>query len=109
MKLLKSFVAALALALVLTVSWTGSAWAADGAAIFSAKCAQCHMGGKNVINPSKTLSLADLTANGKDTVAAIVTQVTNGKAPMPAFKGILKDDEITAVATYVLEQAQAGW
>nr|P81244.1 RecName: Full=Cytochrome c6; AltName: Full=Cytochrome c-553; AltName: Full=Cytochrome c553; AltName: Full=Soluble cytochrome f [Prochlorothrix hollandica] len=45
--------------------------AASGASIFSAKCAQCHLGGKNIINPTKTLSLADLQANGKDTVSAI--------------------------------------
>ncbi|WP_016924505.1 c-type cytochrome [Prochlorothrix hollandica] len=113
MKRLKSFsilLAAIALMLTATVTLTAPAFAAaSGASIFSAKCAQCHLGGKNIINPTKTLSLADLQANGKDTVSAIVAQITNGKAPMPAFKVLLKADEIEAVSTYVLEKAQAGW
>lgn len=110
MKALKSMILLLSAAVLwFSTSFGNVALAADGAAIFTAKCAQCHMGGKNIINPSKTLSLTDLKANGKDTVDAIATQVTNGKAPMPAFKGLLSDAEITAVAEYVLAQAEAGW
>ena len=82
---------------------------ADGAATFSANCAACHSGGGNAINPAATLSKADLKKNGKDSLEAIVYQVTNGKAPMPAFGGRLTDDQIKEVATYVLSQADAGW
>ena len=42
-------------------------------------------------------------------LAAIKNQVTNGKNAMPAFGGRLKDDEIEAVANYVLSQAEKGW
>lgn len=82
---------------------------ADGAATFSANCNACHAGGLNYINPTATLSLADLQKNGKDSLEAIITQVTYGKAPMPAFGGRLSDDQIAEVAAYVLSQAEAGW
>ncbi|MEA5470954.1 cytochrome c6 PetJ [Spirulina sp. 06S082] len=82
--------------------------AAKGASLFSANCNACHLGGKNVINPSKTLSKTDLEKNGYD-LAAIIAQVTNGKPPMPAFKGRLSDEQIEDIATYVLEKAEKGW
>ena len=39
----------------------------------------------------------------------IVYQITNGKPPMPAFKGRLKADQIAGLADYVLNQADNGW
>jgi cytochrome c6 len=82
-----------------------------GKKIFSANCAACHRNGGNTVNPKKTLSLADLKANQKDTLAAVSAQVTNGKSPMPAFgkTGKLKPPEIESVAAYVLDQANKGW
>lgn len=82
---------------------------ADGAAIFSANCASCHMGGKNVVNAAKTLKKEDLAKYGKDSVEAIVAQVTKGAGAMPAFAGRLSGDDIEAVANYVLAQAEKGW
>ena len=95
--------------IILTTLGLASPALADGAATFSANCAACHAGGGNVLNPAATLSLADLESNGKESVEAIVYQVTNGKAPMPAFGGRLTDDQIAEVAEYVLAQAEAGW
>lgn len=83
--------------------------AAAGAKVFNANCAACHAGGGNAINAAKTLKKDALTANGKDTVEAIIAQVTNGKGAMPAFKGRLKDDQIESVALYVLDKADKGW
>jgi cytochrome c6 len=40
---------------------------------------------------------------------AIVTQVTNGKNAMPAFKGRLNKKQIEDVASYVMEKAEKGW
>ena len=96
---------------VVTVATLGLAHPAlaDGAGTFSANCAACHAGGGNVINPGATLSLADLHKNGKDSLETVIYQVTNGKAPMPAFGGRLTDEQITEVAEYVLSQAEAGW
>ena len=83
--------------------------AANGAKLFSANCVACHTGGGNVVNAAKTLSKADLEKNGKDSVEAIKTQVTNGAGAMPAFTGRLSSSDIEDVAAYVLSQAEKGW
>jgi cytochrome c6 len=84
---------------------------AVGKKVFTANCAVCHRGGGNTINAQKTLKLADLKKNQKDTAAAIIAQVTNGKNAMPAFgkTGKLKPPEIESVAAYVLDQAKKDW
>ena len=101
---------ALLLVVVSTVlfSFSSPAWAEDGAKIFSSNCAQCHAGGKNLVNPAKTLKKEDLEKYNKYSKDAIVTQVTNGAGAMPNFKR-LGEDKIKAVAAYVLEQAENGW
>lgn len=83
--------------------------AASGAKVFTANCAACHQGGKNVVNPAKTLQKADLEKNTMDSLEAIVTQVTKGKNAMPAFAGRLSADDIENVAAYVLAQSEGGW
>jgi cytochrome c6 len=107
--LVASLVAAIA---VFTTFLSSPALAADiatGAKVFGANCAACHANGRNAVNPAKTLQKADLEKYGKNTVEAIVTQVTNGKAAMPAFKGRLTDEQIQSVALYVLDKADKGW
>lgn len=97
------------LALMMFASPAFAGDAGNGSQIFTNNCAACHLGGGNVINAAKTLKIADLTANGKDSVAAIQTQVNNGNGAMPAFAGRLTDQDIEDVATYVLAQAESGW
>ncbi|XWK89567.1 MAG: c-type cytochrome [Phormidium sp.] len=82
---------------------------ASGAKLFSANCAACHAGGKNLVNPQKTLAKADLEKYGMNSLEAIVTQVTKGKGGMPAFKGRLTDGQIEDVASYVLASSEKGW
>jgi cytochrome c6 len=82
---------------------------ANGAAIFSNKCAACHMGGNNAVNPQKPLKQEALTQYGMDTAEAIIAQVMNGKAAMPKFLGQISPTEIQDVAAYVLDQAAKGW
>jgi cytochrome c6 len=82
---------------------------ADGATVFSANCASCHAGGKNLVNAAKSLKKADLVKYDLYSAEAIIAQVTNGKNAMPAFKGRLKSDQIADVAAYVLEQADKDW
>lgn len=82
---------------------------AKGAKVFSANCAACHLGGNNVVVASKNLKAAALKQYGMDSADAIIAQVTNGKNAMPAFKSRLKEDEIKAVAAYVLDQSATGW
>lgn len=79
--------------------------AAKGAKIFSANCASCHAGGKNLVQAQKTLKKDALDKYGMNSPEAIVAQVTNGKNAMPAFKGRLKPDQIDDVAAYVLDEA----
>ncbi|GAB4296413.1 MAG: c-type cytochrome [Oscillatoriaceae cyanobacterium] len=83
--------------------------AANGAKIFSANCAACHMGGNNVVMANKTLKKDALEKFGMNSAEAIIKQVTNGKGAMPAFGGRLASDQIEDVAAYVLEQAEKGW
>lgn len=104
--------AILAIIPIFSILLTTPAFAADaaaGAQVFSANCAACHAGGQNLVNPAKTLSKADLDANGMHSSDAITTQVTNGKNAMPAFGGRLSADQIDNVAAYVMQQADNGW
>jgi cytochrome c6 len=97
---------------VLTFVFIGNAQAAEasaGAEIFAKNCNMCHAGGKNMINPAKTLSINDLKSNQMDSEAAIVTLVTTGKPPMPAFGSTLSEEQIKNVAAYVIQQANADW
>ena len=83
--------------------------AGSGAKIFSANCAACHAGGRNVISAAKTLQKDALEKYEMNSIEAIVYQVNNGKNAMPAFKGRLSDAQIDDVATYVLSQSEKGW
>lgn len=109
LKRLSIAVMSLAFAIFIFASpaWAGDA--ANGAKIFGANCAACHQGGNNAVNPQKTLKKADLEKYGKDSIEAIVTQVTGGKNAMPAFGGRLTSEQIEDVATYVLSQSDKGW
>lgn len=99
-----------------TFAFNSLAWAGDavkGAQIFNANCASCHMGGKNVVNPTKTLNKSDLAkyldGYQDDPLEAIKHQVTVGKAGMPKFLGRLSSQDIEDVAAYVLAQSDKGW
>lgn len=81
----------------------------DGARVFAYVCSACHLGGYNQVRYERTLQEAVLRENGMLAADAIEYQVVNGKNRMPAFDGRLTEDEITNVAFYVVEQAQAGW
>ncbi len=110
---MKRFLSLIWLAIALfCLTWANPAYAGDaakGAPIFSANCAACHMGGNNVINGAKTLKKDALEKYGMFSQEAIVTQVTNGKMAMPAFRGKLSAEQIEDVAAYVLDKAEAGW
>jgi len=78
--------------------------AADGAAIFKAKCAMCHgPNGDASSGMAKSMGLKPLASPDvqKMSDADLTALVTNGKGKMPASKGKLTDDEISAVVKYV--------
>ena len=81
-----------------TTSGGGSDLVAQGKDVFAKSgCASCHTlkdaGATGTVGPN-----LDEAKPPKDLV---VERVTNGKAPMPPFKGQLSDQEIQAVAEYV--------
>jgi cytochrome c6 len=80
-----------------------------GKQVFTANCAACHMGGRNVINAQKNLQKSALEEYGMYDSLAIVTQVTKGKGAMPAFATKLDAAQIENVAAYVLSKADDGW
>ncbi|MBE9255882.1 MULTISPECIES: cytochrome c6 PetJ [Aphanizomenonaceae] len=83
--------------------------AANGAEIFKANCAQCHLGGGNLVNRAKTLKKEALVKYDMYSAEKIIAQVTKGQGAMPAFGNKLKPDQIENVAAYVLQQADNGW
>ncbi|MEH2059969.1 MAG: c-type cytochrome [Nostoc sp.] len=83
--------------------------AASGAKVFTANCASCHAGGKNLVNAAKSLKKADLEKYDMYSADKIIAQVTKGKGAMPAFGARLKADKIEDVAAYVLSQADKDW
>ena|SRR4028118_555872 len=97
---------------VLTITFSPSALAADtanGAKIFSAQCAGCHINGGNIVRRGKTLKQKALKRNGVDSLEAIASLVANGKNNMSAYKDRLTEQQIEDVSVYVLEQADKGW
>ena len=80
-------------------------FAADtGADVFKAKCAACHgADGKGETTMGKNLKLKDLGSAEvqKKSDAELTTLISDGKKPMPAYKGKLTDDEIQQVVKYV--------
>merc|ERR1719203_1769953 len=100
----------LALGLLAAVVRAPAALAADlenGEGIFGGNCAACHAGGNNSVVPEKKLKKEALQQylTGGYNIPAIMTQVTNGKASMPAFGERLGPDDIEDVANYVFNQA----
>lgn len=74
---------------------------AAGQEIFTDNCGSCHTlsaaGTTGAVGPGLDGTALD--------VAAVEAQVRNGGGAMPAFAGQLSDEEITAVAAYVVESA----
>lgn len=97
-----------AIALFMTIS---PAWAEppNGEKLFNSNCSACHIGGNNVIISHKTLRKEALEKYEMKSLEAIRNQVINGKNAMPAFSGRLNEEEIEAIATYVLGQAELDW
>jgi mono/diheme cytochrome c family protein len=83
-----------------TTATTGGGATASGAQIFSNNCESCHgpMGAGGHVGPNLQKSPV---AGHLDQVE---NQVRHGGGAMPPFSGVLSDEEIDAVARYVVEQ-----
>jgi cytochrome c6 len=81
----------------------------NGAQVFEAQCAGCHVGGGNIIRRGKNLKLKTLQKNHVETIAAIAALVTAGKGNMSAYGNRITAIEINDVSAYVLNQAEQNW
>jgi cytochrome c6 len=101
----------LVLSLILTCGLlpVSAAWAADGASLFEAHCAGCHVNGGNIIRRGKTLKLAALERQDLASREAIAGIAAAGIGQMGGYQSVLGDDGVAAVAEWVWQQAQAGW
>ena len=63
----------------------------------TAGCESCH----TLSDAGSTGSVGPNLDDAKPSAARVIDRVTNGKSPMPSFKGQLTADEIKAVAAYV--------
>jgi cytochrome c6 len=78
--------------------------AADGAAVYKAKCAMCHGADGSGMTPmGKSMKLRDLRSSEvqKQSDAELTRVTADGKGKMPAYKGKLTDAEITAVVAHM--------
>ena len=76
----------------------GAVDVAAGKSVFeSAGCASCH----TLADAGATGEVGPNLDDAKPDAALVKERVTNGKAPMPAFKGQLTDAQIADVAAYV--------
>jgi len=80
-----------------------------GEQLFSVNCAGCHPNGSNIIRRGKNLKQNALKKNKVDNLEAVTNLIANGKGIMSAYKDRLTPEEISNVATYVLEQAAKDW
>ena len=88
---------------ILTLAAAGL-YAADGAAVYKAKCAMCHgPDGAGLTSMGKSLKLRDLGSADvqKQTDKELFAWTSDGKDKMPAYKGKLTDEEINAVVTFM--------
>jgi cytochrome c6 len=83
--------------------------APDGARLFEAHCAGCHVNGGNIIRRGKTLRMAALERQGVASEAAIAAIAAAGVGQMSGYAGVLGEEGVAAVAGWVWQQAQADW
>ncbi len=96
--------------LVLLVTFSGTAIAADGAGIFKKKCSSCH--GKGAVGSKMAPALAGndfIKNNDEALILKTIQDGRKGKAkkykkfpiPMPSWKKKLKEDEIKSIIGYL--------
>jgi cytochrome c6 len=111
----------IAIAIMILMGWASPLWTAPALAnggeataetpaqLFAVHCMGCHPGGGNIIRRGKSLKARALRRYGYDDVASITDIIAHGKGVMSAYDDRLTEQEIQALAAYVLEQAEVGW
>ena len=76
----------------------------EGEGLFKRYCQACHPGGKNVMNPAKTLFAQDLKKNTIETPEAIVKMIRKAPPGMTSFdEKVISDKDADAIARYILQ------
>lgn len=94
----------LLLLVLFAIALAPAAYAADGAAIFKAKCAMCHgADGAGQTGMGKTLGLKGFGSKEVQalTDAELIKITTDGKGKMPSYKAKLSEEEIKAVVAFI--------
>ena len=76
---------------------------AAGSATFRTKCEMCHGPDGSGSEVGKSMNVPDLRSQAvqKQSDAALVQVISNGKGGMPAFKDSLSADQIHSLVTHV--------
>ena len=93
-----------AIILILVMALAPLAFAADGAAVYKAKCATCHgVDGKGQSPMGKKMNLRDLGSPEvqKQTDKELYDWTAVGKGKMPGYKDKLSDEEIKALVAHM--------
>jgi mono/diheme cytochrome c family protein len=83
---------------------TTAAFAADGAAIYKAKCALCHGANGSGDTPSgKSMKVKDLRSDSvqKQTDLELTKVISGGKGKMPPYGKQLSNDDIKALIGFI--------
>src|ERR1700751_5809290 len=99
----KSLSLVLSVAFVLALTPAAFA-AADGAALYKAKCASCHgPDGGGTTPMGKAMKLRDLRSPEvqKQSDQELARITADGKGKMPSYKGKLTEAEIKAIVAYI--------
>ncbi len=108
-RLLPLLLVLLLLVLPAPAAFAGIVDASEGARLFEAHCAGCHINGGNIIRRGKTLRLAALERQGLASPEAIAGIAAAGIGQMSGYREQLGDAGVQAVAAWVWQQAQADW
>lgn len=73
--------------------------APDGAALFAQNCSACHQANGEGIEGAFPKLQGNVFVQGDP--KAVAATLLNGRGGMPAFKDQLKDDELSAIVSYV--------
>ena len=85
---------------------TADAGGANGESLFLRDCATCHLGRGSLIGvaPLPRLLRDPLRYGETEEVLFTVTKNGTSSAQMPAFGGVLSDDEIRSIVGYIRER-----
>ncbi len=81
-----------------TASSTGTA---DGQQLYGQYCAPCHADGKSAPSLVGVFQRRELPSGTPANDARVKDTIKMGRAMMPAFSGVLNDDQVNAIVQYL--------